>query len=85
MKVSLLCCPLIDEKVYFDAFFDDVLSPRDFLMRNTVLLFEVLQIEVRSDLAELSILVEQFADLSFVGGLIDFVGAVEFFDIVHEA
>lgn len=69
---------------YFDSLFDDVLGPRYVLVGNVVLLLKILQIVVRSDLAELAVFFEKLGDLIFVGGLVDFVGAVELFNEVHQ-
>jgi hypothetical protein len=54
-------------------------------MRNSIFLFKLLEIEAWSDLTKLSIFLEQFADLCFVGGLIDFVSTIKFLDVVHES
>ena len=45
-------------------------------------LFEVLEVEVGGDLAELVVLVEEFVDLVLVGQLVDLVGGVELLDVV---
>lgn len=54
-------------------------------MGDRVLLLEVCQFEVWSDLAELVVFFEQFGDFGLVGALVDLVGAVEFLDVVHQA
>lgn len=54
-------------------------------MGDRVLLLEVCQFEVWSDLTELVVFFEQFGDFCLVGALVDLVGAVEFLDVVHQA
>lgn len=53
-------------------------------MRDRVLLLEVGEAEVRRDLAELVVLLEQLADLRLVGRLVDLVRAVELLHVVHQ-
>ena len=70
--------------MYLYSLLNDVLGPRDIFVGDVVLLLEILQLVVGSDLAELVVFVQQFVNLSLVGSLVDFVGAVEFLDEVHE-
>lgn len=71
--------------MYFHSFFDDILRPGDFLVGDVVLFFEILEIEIGSDLTEFAILLEELGDLSFVGGLVDLVSTVKFLDVVHQS
>ena len=53
-------------------------------MGDGVPLFEVLEVEVGGDLAELVVLVEELVDLVLVGELVDLVGGVELLDVVYQ-
>ena len=45
---------------------------------------EILKVEVRRNLTELIILLQQFVDLCFVSMLVNFVSRVEFLDVVDQ-
>ena len=52
-------------------------------MRNGIFLLEFFQLVAWGDLAELVIFLKQFANLVFIGLLINLVSAVKLFHIVH--
>lgn len=54
-------------------------------MWDGVLLLKISQSEIRRDLAKLVVFFQQFGDLSFIGGLVDLIGAVELLHVVHES